>query len=200
MRHHEIGGVQVFGLVPRARHIRIAVDAVIEIIGVAPQLLAQPGVVIIHQIIAAPALARKVQETIVQDHVLKAHLRTLGVDVHLAHGLRLVAVTGELAGQRHGVIPWHAVLVAHAPVGALRLAGEQRRSRRNAGGRSGIGSCEARPIERQLIEIGRMHHGVPGDAQAIAAPLIHHNQDHIRSVGHGISSSSDIAVALARIL
>jgi len=60
LRYHEIGGVQMFGLVPRTRHIRVAVDAVIEIVGVAPQLLTQPGVIVIHQVVAAPAFARKV--------------------------------------------------------------------------------------------------------------------------------------------
>jgi hypothetical protein len=46
-----------------------------------------------------------VQIAIVQDDVLEADLRTLGIDVQLADGLRLIAVAGELGGDGDGIVP-----------------------------------------------------------------------------------------------
>ena len=95
-----------------------------KVVGVAAELLPQPRQIVVHIVHVGVVAAGIVQEAIVQDDVLKAQLGTLGVDVHLADGLGLVAMPGELAGQRGLIVPGNAILIAHAAVGALRLAGE----------------------------------------------------------------------------
>jgi len=132
----EVGGVQGLGLVPRTRHDGVAVDPVFEVVRIAPELLAQPRDIVVDKVEVLSPTPRKVQEPIVQDHVLEAELRALRVDMHLANGLRLVAVARKLTSEGRFVIPGHPILIAHATVRAGAKTSVETRPCRDAGRRS----------------------------------------------------------------
>jgi hypothetical protein len=141
---HPVGGVQHLLLVPGSGDVRIAVQAVREVIGIAAGAFAQPGDVIIGGLVVGVPAADVVDESVVQEHVLKAHLGALGVDMHLADRLGLVAMAGKLTCQGDRVIPGDAVQIADPPMRGLPQAGEQARTGRDAGGRGGVSLGETR--------------------------------------------------------
>ena len=50
LRDDVVGGMQVLVLVPRPGDDRVAVEAMLEVVGVAPQSLPQPGDVVVDQV------------------------------------------------------------------------------------------------------------------------------------------------------
>ena len=177
--------MEVFFLVPRPGRDGVAVQAVLEVIRIAAQLLAQPRCIVVHQGVIPVAPAGKVQMAIVEDDVLEADLRTFGEDVHLADGLCLVAAFGEFSGDGDGVIPRHAILIPDAAVRSLTQACEEPCPCGDACWAGGIGAGEARTAQCHLVQVRGVDHGMAVDAQAIPTPLVDTDQDDIGAVRHG---------------
>ena len=84
LSNNEVCRMQMLRLVPGARDDGVAVQPMVEIVCIAGVPLAEPGDVVINQGVVALAAACEVQIAVVEDHVLEADLRPLGVDVQLS--------------------------------------------------------------------------------------------------------------------
>jgi hypothetical protein len=179
---HPIGGVQAFGASPRAGHHRIAVQAVLGVVGVdaLAGLAPQPRQVVVAEAVVDGAVASVMQVAVVQHHLVEAQPIAGGRRVHLADRAGLEALPRELARHGDGEVPLDAVAITHPPVVTRRQPRVQRGARGNATGRSGIGPREAGAPPRQVVEVRRADDGVPGGRQTVAAPLVGHDENHVR--------------------
>lgn len=169
---------------PRPGDPGVAVHPVQDHVGVRADLLAQPGHVVVDQVAVPGGLALEVQVAVVQHNVVEAHQIAGRVHVHLADGLGVVTAGGHLAGQRALVGPRHAILVADPAVIPLAHAGEQAGARGDARRRGGVGLAETDALRGELIQVRGLNDGMAIAAEAIAAPLVGHQEDDIGTVGH----------------
>src|SRR5699024_7923686 len=104
---------------------------------------------------AAGEPTRGVQEAVVQEHLVEAAAGPVGVDVHLAHRERLVAVLPQRGLHRHGVGVGEGDPLA-VPVAAVqsgRLPGEHRHPGGHAGGRGRVGAGEVVAAACEVVEV-----------------------------------------------
>lgn len=115
--------------------------------------------------------------------MLEAELGTLGIGMEFADRLGLVSSGGELARHRDGIVPGDAILVPDTTGVMLVESCHQCGAGGDAGWGGCVGSRESDTSDCKRIEIGRLHHRVSCDAQAVAAT------DRHRSAGHSVAWS-----------
>ena len=113
-------------------------------------------------------------------HLVEAEALAARMLMHVpADKLGLVARAPEFARQCGRRIPLALFHVAEHAVGGGKLSGHEAAARRNAHGAGRVGVLEAHAFGGQRIEIGRLHLGMPLDAQRVAAELIAHDHEKV---------------------
>ena len=177
--HGPCRGMQVLVRMPGTRQPRVPVHAVVVGRDAARRALGKPGPVLVGKAVDQCA------SRLVQLARLETHRGPLRRKVSLAHHVGAIAGARQLAGQGvREIVRYGPLAPAHAQDAGvpLVLAGPQRGSRRQARGHGAVGVRKARAPRGERIQVRRLDHRVSIGAQAIAAHLIAHDQEDIRSI------------------
>ncbi len=168
--------VQGFIEMPRARNPAVAVDAACAAAepAAAGMVLADGKVAIGGKFVVGA-----------DDQVLMFKAEAF-VSRPLVHGAAdergLVAGPAQLFRQRGGGMPFHAILKANHAVRRGELAGQQRPPRGHARRACRVALAEPGAVTADGVEVGRLHHGMARQGQAIAAVLIGHEHENVGAV------------------
>ena len=119
-----------------------------------------------------------------QPHIMETQVVAQRMNMHFADTLGIVPGLAQLPGQCVGIIPRHKILVPDAAGVLLRHAGIQRSPRGNTGRTGRIGIFIPHALGGQCIEERRFYIRVTGNTKAVAAHLVCHKQDNIRTFIH----------------
>ena len=114
-----------------------------------------------------------------QLHMVKAKIIAQWMDMHLTYALGLVAMAFQLPCHCMGIIPVHAVSIAHAAVALLAHPRVEGGPGRYTGGAGTICPVKQRSSGCQSVQKRRLDIRVPHTAQTVSPELVSHYENNV---------------------
>ena len=183
-----VGRMVLFLVDPGAHDPAVAVKASVHRVCIHAKLLFEPPIIVIgHTLILITGRGGAVvgmEIAIMQPYIMETQVVAQRMNMHFADTLGIVPGLAQLPSQCVGIIPRHKILIPDAAGVLLRHAGIQRSPRGNTGRTGRIGIFIPHALGGQCIEERRFYIRVTGNTKAVAAHLVCHKQDNIRTFIH----------------